>query len=180
MHCFSGNGCSEFPESMHFCIGILSFPSYNCFAHAKEKNAAFVIRAKDTYVTRLLRDAKPDSDEFDLSVERIIVRHTSKKQYLHPELKERYRYVDANTSFDFIEHGKRDEYELHLRVVRIKIKDEIYENLITNLSPEEFSANDLKELYHLRWNRITISALFPLCRCFFNADIKKLFSFEMI
>ena len=24
MHCFSGNGCSEFPESMHFCIGILT------------------------------------------------------------------------------------------------------------------------------------------------------------
>lgn len=60
--------------------------------------------------------------------------------------------VDANTFFDFIEHGKRDEYELHLRVVRIKIKDEIYENLITNLSHEEFSVNDLKKLYHLRWN----------------------------
>ncbi len=23
MHYFSGNGCSEFPKSMHFCIGIL-------------------------------------------------------------------------------------------------------------------------------------------------------------
>ena len=128
------------------------FPSYNCFAHAKEKNAAFVIRAKDDYATRLLREDKPDSDEFDLSVDRIIVRHKRKKQYLHPELEDRYRYVDANTSFDFIEHGKQDEYELHLRVARIKIKDGVYENLITNLSPEEFSANDLKELYRLRWD----------------------------
>ena len=127
------------------------FPSYNCFAHAKEKNAAFLIRAKDDYVTRLLRGDKPDSDEFDLSVDRIIVRHKRKKQYLHPEHGDRYRYVDANTSFDFIEHGKQDEYGLHLRVVRIKIKDGVYENLITNLSPEEFYANDLKELYRLRW-----------------------------
>ena len=23
MHCFSGKWCSEFPERMHFCIGIL-------------------------------------------------------------------------------------------------------------------------------------------------------------
>lgn len=131
------------------------FPSYNCFAHAKEKNAAFLIRAKDDYVKRLLRDEKPESDEFDISVDRIIVRHKSKKQYRHPEYKDRYRYIDANTSFDFIEHGKRDEYELRLRVVRVKIKDGVYENLITNLPADQFSMNDLKELYRLRWNEET-------------------------
>lgn len=131
------------------------FPSYNCFAHAKEKNVGYLIRAKDDYVKRLLRDDKPVSDEFDLSVDRIIVRHQAKKQYLHPEHKDRYRYIDANTSFDFIEYGKRDEYELRLRVVRIKIKDGVYENLITNLPAEAFSMNDLKELYHLRWDEET-------------------------
>ena len=92
---------------------------------------------------------------YDISVDRIIVRHNSKKQYLHPEHKDRYRYIDANTSFDFIEYGKRDEYELRLRVVRVKIKDGVYENLITNLPADEFSMNDLKELYRLRWNEET-------------------------
>jgi len=131
------------------------FPSYNCFAHAKEKNVAYLIRAKDDYVKRLLRDEKPGSDEFDISVDRIIVRHKAKKKYLRPEYMDRYRYIDANTSFDFIEHGKRDEYELRLRVVRVKIKEGVYENLITNLPADEFSMNDLKELYRLRWNEET-------------------------
>lgn len=128
------------------------FPSYNCFAHAKEKKAAYLIRAKDDYVDHLLRDEKPGSDEFDVSVNRTIVRHQAKKQYLHPEHKERYRYIDANTSFDYIEHGKRGEYEVQLRVVRVKIKDGVYENLITSLPEDEFSMEDLKELYHLRWD----------------------------
>jgi hypothetical protein len=128
------------------------FPSYNCFAHAKEKNASYLIRAKDDYVKRLLRDEMPDTDEFDISVDRIIVRHQAKKQYLHPEHIDKYRYVDANTSFDAVEYGKRDEYELRIRTVRVKIKDGVYENLITNLPADEFSMNNLKELYRLRWN----------------------------
>ena len=68
---------------------------------------------------------------------------------------DQYRYVDANTSFDAVEYGKRDEYNLRIRVVRVKIKEGIYENLITNLPADEFSMNDLKELYHLRWSEET-------------------------
>lgn len=55
------------------------FPSYNYFAHTEENKAAYLIRAKDEYVNRLLLDEKPDSDEFDVSVDRIIVRHKAKK-----------------------------------------------------------------------------------------------------
>ena len=57
------------------------FPSFNLFAHAKEKGVHFLSRAKDLYVKRLLRDDLPDSPEFDATVERIITRSTAKK---HP------------------------------------------------------------------------------------------------
>lgn len=143
--CDSSNGIPLF-------LADRGFPSFNCFAHAKENGVSYLIRATDRYVNRLLRDDRPDSDEFDITVKRIIVRHNSKKQYLHPECVEQYRYIDPYTSFDYIERGKRDEYELSLRVVRVKINDNVYENLITNLPPEEFSMEELKDLYHLRWD----------------------------
>lgn len=128
------------------------FPSFNCFAHAKETGVKYLIRAKDLYVDRLLRDERPDTEEFDVTIDRIIVRHNSRKQYAHPERMHQYRRVDPYTSFDFIEYGERDEYELTIRVIRIKINDDTYENLITNLSPEEFPKEALKDLYHLRWD----------------------------
>lgn len=40
---------------------------------------------------------------------------------------------------------------MSLRVVRIKIGEERYESLVTNLPSNEFSTADLKQLYHLRW-----------------------------
>ncbi len=48
--------------------------------------------------------------------------------------------------------GGAEEYPIEFRVVRIEVKKGEYECLITNLPPEEFSLDDLKELYHLRWN----------------------------
>ena len=36
-------------------------------------------------------------------------------------------------------------------VVRFKISDDTYESIITNLDESEFNIQDIKELYHLRW-----------------------------
>lgn len=41
--------------------------------------------------------------------------------------------------------------EMTFRMVRLKLSDEIEEILITNLSEDCFTKEDLKELYHLRW-----------------------------
>ncbi len=128
------------------------FPSYNFFAHCKENGAFFLARAKDLYIERLLREDRPQNEEeFDLSIDRIIVRTKAKKNYSRPENPELYRFVDKNTLFDYIEPGAKGEYPLHLRVVRVKIKEGVYENLITNLPKEEFDLVELRILYYLRW-----------------------------
>ena len=44
-----------------------------------------------------------------------------------------------------------EEYRLNLRIVKIKLSETTTEVLFTNLSKEEFSADDLKRLYHMRW-----------------------------
>ena len=49
-------------------------------------------------------------------------------------------FFDGSPSFDF-----------ECRVVRFKISDDTYESIITNLDESEFNIQDIKELYHLRW-----------------------------
>lgn len=129
------------------------FPSYNVFAHCFRKGSYFLIRAKELYVERLLKDDLPAAgrSEFDVEVDRVIVRHNSKKQYSRPNCPEKYRFVDKNTNFDFIEYGSRDEFPMHLRVVRVKVDNGLYEYLVTNLPADKYGLDQLRILYWVRW-----------------------------
>ena len=128
------------------------FPSFNMFSHAKEKGISFLSRANDRYVERLLREDMPDiSKEYDVTIERIITRSHTNKQRTYPDCPEKYRYIDCNTRYDFMLPGSADEYPLTLRVVRVKISKDNYENLITNLPADEFDLDALRILYYIRW-----------------------------
>lgn len=52
-----------------------------------------------------------------------------------------------------------------LRIVRIEIADNTYENLITNLPDIEFDIDALKDLYHRRWDQENAyrDLKYPLC-----------------
>lgn len=125
------------------------FCSYNVFAHAIENHASFLIRAKDVFVSKLLGEDISER-EFDLSVHRIFSRTHSKKKRLHPECSELYKFVCANVDFDYISK-ENPEYSMDLRILRFKISEDSYENIITNLSEDKFPPEEIKELYHLRW-----------------------------
>ena len=132
-------------------IGDRGFASYNSYAHAIEKGVFFLIRAKDINTLRLLSlEALPN--HLDAQVETILSRTQSPKRRKHPELARRYRYISPEVSFDYIEPGSDGEYALSLRIVRFEVADGIFENIVTNLPAGEFSPDDIKQLYHLRWN----------------------------
>jgi hypothetical protein len=59
-----------------------------------------------------------------------------------------------NTPFDYIDF-QNEYYEMNLRIVRFKITEDTYECLLTNLTEEEMSFNEFKEIYHLRWSEET-------------------------
>jgi hypothetical protein len=40
---------------------------------------------------------------------------------------------------------------MKFRIVRIKISEGLYETLVTNLGNDEFSADDMKKIYKMRW-----------------------------
>ncbi len=59
--------------------------------------------------------------------------------------------MPINQKFDYFNEDFNIPYEFHVRIVRFKINDDSYECIITNLSREEFSLEEIKELYHKRW-----------------------------
>ena len=127
------------------------FHAYNVFAHAIENRAFFVIRATDAKTKRLLGADLPKEEIFDFRVTRYLTRSLSKKKYLHPELADRYRYICKEVAFDYLPAQGYGEYEISLRVLRFPIGNGTYENIITNLPPNEFPAEEIKEIYRLRW-----------------------------
>jgi len=132
-------------------IGDRGFSSYNFYAHAMEKGIFFMIRTKDINTWRIL-DRETLPDRIDAVAEIILTRSQSKKKWQRPDLAEQYRYIGADVSFDYIRPGSGDEYPLSLRVVRFEVAEGSYENIFTNLSADEFSADEIKKIYQMRWN----------------------------
>ena len=126
------------------------FHSYNVFAHAIEHHAKFIIRATDLKLKRLLGDDIFNQDTYDVTVTRILTRSYSKKKQQHPEMADQYRVICKGVAFDYITE-ENPEYMISLRIIRFKLSDDNYENIVTNLSEEEFSVDDIKALYNLRW-----------------------------
>lgn len=66
------------------------------------------------------------------------------------ENNQKYTYLPYSSDFDYFD--VEGFYEMNLRVVRFKITDDTYECMVTNLTRDEFDLNELKKMYHMRWN----------------------------
>ena len=120
-------------------------------AHVLEKGQYFLFRTKDIFSKGLIANFDlPQTDSFDVTVSVSLVR--SRKNSI--TIKEGFykRYVDANTTFDYIAHGSMDTYDLSFRIVRFPISQDSYECIVTNLPQEEFPPKKIKELYARRWS----------------------------
>lgn len=130
-------------------IGDRGFCSYNNFAHAINRGQFFLFRSKDIHSKGMLQNFPlPSSDCFDIDTKVIVIRKQSKKLQL-PE--GNIRYIGQETTFDFVEYGSSDYYELPLRIVRFELSPGHFESIVTNLPRKEFSPEDLKALYNRRW-----------------------------
>lgn len=147
------------------------YASYNAFAHVIESGQFFVMRCTDDKTEKILGFPLDNIQQLDYHVERILSRSQSKKKRLHPEQEEQYRFVCKNVPMDYIAQG-HPEYRLSLRIIRIELSDSCYENLITNLPELDFDFDDLKDLYHLRWDEETSfrDLKYPLCLKAFHSQ----------
>lgn len=144
--CFCPSG-----DAVPVFVADRGFHSYNVFAHAIEKGSFFVVRAKDVNMRRLLGADLPETDSFDLTVDRILTRSNSKKKRLHPEIGDKYRFICKNVTFSYLPKEEYGEYPISLRVLRFPIGEGRYENIITNLPASEFPPDEIKTIYSLRW-----------------------------
>ena len=129
------------------------YESYNIFAHIQEKNMFYLIRVKDVLskggmARTMLRKSFADNESFDELLSITLTKKQTKDIKEHPEL---YRFLPSTTQFDFLDLYFHQFYEMRLRIVRFPISDSTFECIITNLPAEEFTTDDIKKLYQMRW-----------------------------
>lgn len=133
------------------------YESYNNMAHLQESNWKYIIRIKEPGGYGIADGLQlPESTEFDLSVNLSITRRKNKETKELLTNKNQYRYIPHKVKFDYLSTKfKRTDpaefYTLNFRIVRIEIKENTFEMLVTNLSEEEFPKEELKKLYAMRW-----------------------------
>ena len=59
--------------------------------------------------------------------------------------------MPINQMFVFLPPKSKQTYDLSFRIVRFPISENSYELIVTNLDRFQFSAEKIKEIYHLRW-----------------------------
>jgi hypothetical protein len=124
------------------------YEKYNLIACCIENNQKFLIRTKDINVySSILSNLNLPDEEFDLDVTKILTRKQTNETKAN---KQKYTYLPYSSDFDYFD--EKVFYEMNLRVVRFKITDDTYESLVTNLTRDEFDLNELKKMYHMRWD----------------------------
>ena len=137
-------------ENIHhdsIVIADRNYDSYNNIAHLEAKGIKYVIRIKST--TGIIKKFNlPNDKESDFSADILLTRRQTNEVKSNPEI---YRYLAPSSTFDFLPKGSKDTYSLKFRIIRIKISDNNYETIVTNLWENEFSAEDIKMIYKMRW-----------------------------
>ena len=137
------------PGSKIVFIGDRGYCSYNNMAHVIEKGQFFLFRTKDIDSKGLVQGFNlPDDDSFDTTVDVTLTRSHSSKIQITDSCR---RFIDKKVSFDYIENGSLDTYQLSFRVVRFPLDHGDFECLATNLPADEFPLERIKELYFRRW-----------------------------
>jgi hypothetical protein len=121
------------------------YESYNVFAHLENIKTNYVTRVKDIHSNGVLSGFNLPDKEFDM-IFTVNITNSQKKVY---KSSPNYRFSPSTSRFDFSDK-ENPIYSLTFIVVRILLYDGRYECLATNLS-NEFSSDDMKHLYKLRW-----------------------------
>ena len=123
------------------------YESYNNIAHLEAQGIKYVIRVRSNHGIADKFDLPIDT-ETDFTTDILLTRRKTTEFKSNPE---KYRLISSGSAFDFLPKGSKDAYPLRFRIIRIKISEGLYETLVTNLRDNEFSADDIKNIYKMRW-----------------------------
>ena len=98
----------------------------------------------------------PKGDEYDIFIDLHLSAGRTQEHWELYKNKNTYKHISHPENFDFFinESGEHDVlmfYQLPFRILKIKLSNETYETIITNLSAEDFPLEEVKRLYSMRW-----------------------------
>ncbi len=125
----------------------MGYESYNVLAHLSRSGQKFLVRIKPSNSNGILSSYELPEGEFDLDIHTILTRRQARQ---FKEDRDTYTVLSTTQRLDFIDE-ENPFFELNFRVLCIKLEDGHYEFIATNLPRGEFTAEDIKELYHMRW-----------------------------
>lgn len=138
-------------DLLHKSIYIMDrgYESYNLMAHISNQSQYYLIRIKDNHLGGFARVfPHPNTEEYDVSHNRVFTRKRAKKYMEHPEI---YTYVRHKYNDNDFFTLKNEFYQMTFRILRIEVAKGVFECFVTNLPIDEFNANEIKELYKMRW-----------------------------
>lgn len=130
---------------MSIILADRGYEGYNDIAFLIESHVNFLIRGKDLESNGFLHSLKlPADGELDIDVDKILTFKRC-KAFINDD-----SYVILKPR-NFSLMGSSDTYPIKFRLVRIRLDDDSFECLVTNLPRDKFPPKKLKKLYHLRW-----------------------------
>jgi len=133
------------------------YEAYNNIAHLQQAGWKYVMRIKEQGAFGIADGLQlPCYDEFDQYIELSLTRKNSLEiKALTEKHKNKYRYIPLQVNFDYLPPSKRQEpaifFTLKFRILRVRIAENHYEMLLTNLPAYEFPKHKIKEIYSMRW-----------------------------
>lgn len=133
------------------------YSSYYILDHLERSGHYYVLRLQSAMGSNLFCDANEElnNDTFDVEDDIHIGRVRTKKA----KSLRNYHFMSNSKHYDHIPKGSKSIDCYHLRLIKFVLSSGISEYLVTNLPKSEFSLDDIKELYRLRW-QIEISYRF--------------------
>lgn len=125
------------------------YENYDVIEHINQMGMNFLIRIKDVNSNGISSGLNlPKEEVFDEEISLLLTRRNTNEIKANPA---KYKFMPKNQNFDFLLPEDKGTYPLNFRIVRFPIGENSYEVLVTNLDKSEFSIDDLKEMYHMRW-----------------------------
>ena len=115
----------------------------------------------------------PDSPEFDIEFERWLNSQKHKNSKAEPNV---YKTI-ANRIFDYLEPKSRKIYYINFRIIKLQLPNGTEEYIFTNLPKEDFTIDEIRDLYNKRWGIETSfrDVKYAAGMLFFTAVKKSLF-----
>ena len=130
------------------------YESYDLLFHCELKHLNYVFRMKapsssKSLLSSYFSELPDDQEEFDVTIKRFF---TDKYTSIMKDQSDVYHYMNPYKNIPHFQQLLNDKhlYFMQFRVVKIKVAENTYEYMITNL-PHTFVLEDIKSCYHWRW-----------------------------